>query len=233
MLLQAVRHRIEKTGSDTLIANERLVNYIRSLEPDRSELLDNVRKEALAAEVPIIRDETAALLKCFVTLIRPGRILEIGTAVGYSALTMAEVMPLDGEITTVENYAPRVAEAKKNISESAYRDRIHLIDDDAGKIIKSFAESGRQFDFIFMDAAKGQYINWLPDILKMMPRGAVLFSDNILQDGSIINSRYQVERRDRTIHTRMREYLFELKHNECLETAILTDGDGISVSVKR
>jgi len=216
-----------------LIENERLVNYIRSLEPDRSELLDKVRKEALAAEVPIIRDETAALLKCFVTMLRPKRILEIGTAVGYSALTMASVMGEDGEITTVENYAPRVAEAGRNISGSPYRDRIHLIDDDAGKVIRDLAESGRQFDFIFMDAAKGQYINWLPYILRMMPEGAVLFSDNILQDGSIINSRYQVERRDRTIHTRMREYLFELKHNESLETAILTDGDGISVSVKK
>jgi predicted O-methyltransferase YrrM len=100
-------------------------------------------------------------------------------------------------------------------------------------VIKSFAENGEKFDFIFMDAAKAQYIVWLPDIIKMLPKGAVLFSDNILQDGRIIESRYQVERRDRTIHSRMREYLFELKHNELLETAILTDGDGISISVRR
>ena len=216
-----------------MIVNEKLVNYIHSLEPDRSELLENVRKEALAAEIPIIRDETAALLKCFITMLRPKRILEIGTAVGYSALTMAEVQPSDGSIITVENYEPRVKEAGKNISGSIYRDRIRLINDDAGKVIKSFAENGEKFDFIFMDAAKAQYIVWLPDIIKMLPKGAVLFSDNILQDGRIIESRYQVERRDRTIHSRMREYLFELKHNEMLETAILTDGDGISISVKR
>ncbi|MBO6309935.1 MAG: O-methyltransferase [Oribacterium sp.] len=216
-----------------MIVNEKLVNYIHSLEPDRSELLENVRKEALAAEIPIIRDETAALLKCFITMLRPKRILEIGTAVGYSALTMADVMPEDGSIITVENYEPRVKEAVKNISGSIYRDRIRLINDDAGKVIKSFAENGEKFDFIFMDAAKAQYIVWLPDIIKMLPKGAVLFSDNILQDGRIIESRYQVERRDRTIHSRMREYLFELKHNELLETAILTDGDGISISVKR
>ncbi|SFG38787.1 O-methyltransferase [Oribacterium sp. WCC10] len=216
-----------------MIANERLVNYIHSLEPDRSELLENVRKEALAAEIPIIRDETAALLKCFITMLRPKRILEIGTAVGYSALTMAHVMPLDAEIITVENYEPRVKTATRNISGSVYRDRIHLIDDDAGKIIREFAAEGRQFDFIFMDAAKAQYIVWLPDIIKMMPEGAVLFSDNILQDGSIVDSRYQIKRRDRTIHSRMREYLFELKHMEVLETSILTDGDGISISVKK
>jgi len=216
-----------------LITNERLVNYIHSLEPDRSKLLESVRGEALAAEVPIIRDETAALLKCFITMLRPKHILEIGTAVGYSALTMAEVMPEDCEITTVENYLPRVTAATKNISGSIYKDRIQLIDDDAGRALKRLAEEGRQFDFIFMDAAKAQYIVWLPDILRMMPKGAVLFSDNILQDGSIIYSRYQVTRRDRTIHSRMREYLFELKHNENLETSILTDGDGISVSVKK
>lgn len=216
-----------------MIVNEKLVNYIHSLEPDRSELLEIVRKEALAAEIPIIRDETAALLKCFITMLRPKKILEIGTAVGYSALTMAEVQPSDGSIITVENYEPRVKEAGKNISGSIYRDRIRLINDDAGKVIKSFAENGEKFDFIFMDAAKAQYIVWLPDIIKMLPKGAVLFSDNILQDGRIIESRYQVERRDRTIHSRMREYLFELKHNELLETAILTDGDGISISVKR
>lgn len=216
-----------------MITNERLVNYIHSLEPDRSKLLESVRGEALAAEVPIIRDETAALLKCFITMLRPKHILEIGTAVGYSALTMAEVMPEDCEITTVENYLPRVTAATKNISGSIYKDRIQLIDDDAGRALKRLAEEGRQFDFIFMDAAKAQYIVWLPDILRMMPKGAVLFSDNILQDGSIIYSRYQVTRRDRTIHSRMREYLFELKHNENLETSILTDGDGISVSVKK
>lgn len=216
-----------------MIANERLVNYIHSLEPDRSELLETVRKEALAAEIPIIRDETAALLKCFVMMLRPKRILEIGTAVGYSALIMAEAMPEDAVITTVENYEPRVREATKNITGSSYRDRIRLINDDAGKVIKVMASKGEQFDFIFMDAAKAQYINWLPDIIKMMPEGAVLFSDNILQDGRIIESRYQVERRDRTIHTRMREYLFELKHNVQLETSVLTDGDGISISVKR
>lgn len=216
-----------------MITNERLVNYIHSLEPDRSKLLENVRGEALAAEVPIIRDETAALLKCFIAMLRPKHILEIGAAVGYSALTMAEVMPEDAEIVTVENYEPRVLTATKNISGSEYKDRIHLIDDDAGKVIKELADAGREFDFIFMDAAKAQYIVWLPDILRLMPEGAVLFSDNILQDGSIVESRYQVSRRDRTIHTRMREYLFELKHNEMLETAILADGDGISVSVKK
>lgn len=83
-----------------------------------------------------------------------------------------------------------------------------------------------------MDAAKGQYLNWLPMVLDLMPKGAVLISDNVLQDGDIIQSRFAVERRNRTIHSRMREYLYELKHTEELETSVIPIGDGVTVSTK-
>ena len=209
-----------------MITDERLVNYIHSLEPDRSELLETIRAEALAAEIPIIRDETAALLKCFMRMLRPKRILEIGAAVGYSALCMAEACDGQAELLTVESY-PR------NFVRSPYRDHITLVPGDAGALLHRLVEEEQHFDFIFMDAAKAQYIVWLPDILRLMSPGSVLVSDNILQDGSIIESRYQVERRDRTIHTRMREYLFRLKHEAALETAILPVGDGVSISVRK
>ena len=211
-----------------MITDERLVNYIHSLEPDRSELLETIRAEALAAEIPIIRDETAALLKCFMRMLRPKRILEIGAAVGYSALCMEEACDGQAELLTVESYPPRIEAATWNFARSPYRDRITLVPGDAGALLRR-----QHFDFIFMDAAKAQYIVWLPDILRLMSPGSVLVSDNILQDGSIIESRYQVERRDRTIHTRMREYLFRLKHEEALETAILPVGDGVSISVRK
>ena len=204
-----------------MITDERLVNYIHSLEPDRSELLETIRAEALAAEIPIIRDETAALLKCFMRMLRPKRILEIGAAVGYSALCMEEACDGQAELLTVESYPPRIEAATWNFARSPYRDRITLVPGDAGALLRR------------MDAAKAQYIVWLPDILRLMSPGSVLVSDNILQDGSIIESRYQVERRDRTIHTRMREYLFRLKHEEALETAILPVGDGVSISVRK
>lgn len=215
-----------------MITNERLEEYIHSLEPDRSKLLTEIRKEALAAEVPIIRDETAALLKCFITALRPEHILEIGAAVGYSALTMAEVMPEQCDILTVENYPPRIEVASANFKRSPYRDRITLVAEDAGKVIERLTEENRSFSFIFMDAAKAQYPVWLPGILRLMRPGSVLVSDNILQDGSIVESRYQVNRRDRTIHTRMREYLYTLKHHPELETSIIPIGDGVSMSVK-
>ncbi len=216
-----------------MITDERLVNYIHSLEPDRSELLETIRQEALAAEVPIIRDETAALLRCFMRMLRPASILEIGAAVGYSALCMEEAAEGQAELLTVESYPPRAAQAGRNFGRSPYSDRITLVEADAGALLRELREKQRQFDFIFMDAAKAQYIVWLPDILQLMHPGSVLVSDNILQDGSIVESRYQVERRDRTIHTRMREYLFRLKHEEQLETSILTVGDGVSISVRK
>lgn len=216
-----------------MITNERLEEYIHSLEPDRSKLLTEIRKEALAAEVPIIRDETVALLKSLITALRPEHILEIGAAVGYSALTMAEVMPRYCDILTVENYPPRIDNALQNFKRSTYQERITLVQDDAGEVIRRLGEEGKWFSFIFMDAAKAQYPVWLPGILKLMKPGSVLVSDNILQDGSIVESRYQVNRRDRTIHTRMREYLHTLKHHPELETSIIPIGDGVSMSVKR
>ena len=146
---------------------------------------------------------------------------------------MAEACDGQAEMLTVESYPPRIEAATRNFARSPYRDQITLIPGDAGELLHRLVEEGQHFDFIFMDAAKAQYIVWLPDILRLMSAGSVLVSDNILQDGSIIESRYQVERRDRTIHTRMREYLFRLKHEEALETAILPVGDGVSISVRK
>ena len=146
---------------------------------------------------------------------------------------MAEACDGQAELLTVESYPPRIEAATRNFARSPYRDRITLVPGDAGALLRRLVEEGQHFDFILMDAAKAQYIVWLPDILRLMSPGSVLVSDNILQDGSIIESRYQVERRDRTIHTRMREYLFRLKHEEALESAILPVGDGVSISVRK
>ena len=179
--------------------------------------------------MPIIRPETASLLTFFIQLIQPKRILEVGTAVGYSALLMSEVMSDDAEITTIEKYEPRIAQAKVNFAKSPYGDRIHLLEGDAAEILKGLDGT---YDLIFMDAAKGQYIHFLPDVMRLLKVGGILISDNVLQDGDIIESHYAVERRNRTIYKRMREYLYELKHNEHLMTSIVPIGDGATLSVK-
>ena len=214
-----------------MIADSRITDYILSLETGQGQLCDRIEQEALAARVPIIRRETAALLKTLVAAKAPRAILEIGTAVGYSALLMARVMPADCRITTIEKYEKRIPVARENFRLAGEEERITLLEGDADEILERLM--GSYFDFVFMDAAKGQYLAWLPKLMELMPPGALLVSDNVLQDGDIVQSRFAVERRNRTIHARMREYLYELKHNSALETSILPVGDGVALSVRR
>lgn len=209
---------------------DRVIAYINSLDRGHGALCDRIAGEAREALVPIIRQETAAFLKSMVACVRPMRILEVGTAVGYSALLMAQVMPENAHITTIEKFKPRIPKALAHFEEAGMAERITLLEGDAQEILETLEGT---YDFIFMDAAKGQYIHWLPRILELMHPGSVLFSDNVLQDGDIIESRFAVERRNRTIHARMREYLYTLKHTDCLETSILPVGDGVALSVKK
>ena len=213
-----------------MIIDNRITEYLHSLEISRGELLDTIEKKAIEDGVPIIRSETAALLRSLTAALRPENILEIGTAVGYSALQMCQVMPENCHITTIEKYEKRIPEAKENFRKAGEESRITFLEGDADMWLKEL--KGKQFDLVFMDAAKGQYLNWLPLLLDLMPVGAVLISDNGLQDGDVVQSRFAVQRRNRTIHSRMREYLYELKHMEEFETAVIPIGDGVTISTR-
>ena len=213
-----------------MIVDERLVTYINSLDTGNTEILDQIEKEAIAAYVPIIRKEMQSFLKLLLAIQKPMRILEVGTSVGFSAILMAQYAPVDCKIVTIENYEKRIPVAKENFKRAGKDEQITLLEGDAMQILPTL--SG-EFDMIFMDAAKGQYINFMPDILRLLKSGGVLVSDNVLQDGDIIESHYVVERRNRTIYKRMREYMYELTHNEGLVTAVLPVGDGITVSAKK
>ena len=213
-----------------MINEERIRDYLYSLEPDWGELCESIASKARKEEIPVIKRETGALLKTMVALKQPRAILEVGTAVGYSALLMAGAAPESCKITTIEKYEPRILEAKKNFAKAEIEDRIVLLEGDAEEILQSLTGP---FDFVFLDAAKGQYLHWLPVILGLLERGGVLFSDNVLKGGDVLQYRYGVVRRDRTIHGRMREYLYQIKHMEGLESAIVPIGDGVSISVKR
>lgn len=213
-----------------MIVEERLVTYINSLDRGNTELLDAIEAEAVSDYVPIIRKEMQSFLKMMLQLQQPRRILEVGTAVGFSAILMAEYNPKPCEITTIENYEKRIPIARENFKRAGKQDMIELLEGDATQVLKTLQEP---FDFIFMDAAKGQYLNFLPDILRLLSPGGILISDNVLQDGDIVESRFAVTRRNRTIHKRMREYLYELTHHEELVTTVLPVGDGITVSVKK
>lgn len=213
-----------------MIVNERITDYLHSLESSQGVLLDTIEKEALETYVPILRRETASLLRSLVAALLPAHILEIGTAVGYSALVMCQVMPRTCHITTIEKYEKRIPAARENFRKAGEEERITLLAGDADQILPEL--EGQSFDLVFMDAAKGQYLHWLPYLLKIMPVGGVLISDNVLQDGDIVESRFAVLRRNRTIHARMREYLYTLKHMEEFETAVIPIGDGVAISTK-
>lgn len=213
-----------------MIVNERVVAYINSLDCGNSDICNTIEKEAIADEVPIIRKEMGNLLKVLLQLVQPERILEVGTAVGYSSILMSENMPENCKITTIENYDKRIPVAKKNFKRAGKEDVITLIEGDALEVLKTLEGP---YDFIFMDAAKGQYINYLPDVKRVLRKGGLLISDNILQEGEIVESRYAVTRRNRTIHTRIREYVYELTHSEDFVTSIVPIGDGITLSVKQ
>lgn len=213
-----------------MIVEERLITYINSLDNGNTELLEKIEKEARENYVPIIRKETQNLLKLLLAMNRPKRILEVGTAVGFSALLMEEYNPVDCRITTIENYEKRIPIAKENFLRAGKQNVIELIEGDAALILKELQEP---YDFIFMDAAKGQYINFLPEVMRLLKSGGVLVSDNVLQDGDIIESRFAVTRRNRTIHKRMRDYLYEITHVKELTTSVLPLGDGVTISVKK
>ena len=213
-----------------MIVDERIVTFINSMDTENSEILEKIEREALADDVPIIRHEMQSFLRVLLMMQKPMRILEVGTAVGFSALLMNDAAPEGCHITTIENYEKRIPIARENFRRAGKEDQITLIEGDALQVLKELDET---YDFIFMDAAKGQYIHYLPDVLRVLADGGCLVSDNVMQDGDIIESRFAVERRNRTIHARMREYLYELKHREDLVTSIIPLGDGVAVSVKQ
>lgn len=213
-----------------MVVDERIITFINSLETENSEILEAIEREALDTYVPIIRKEMQSFLKVLLTIQKPMRILEVGTAVGFSALLMSDNVPAECKITTIENFKKRIPIARENFRRAGKEEQITLLEGDALQVMK---ELDAGYDFIFMDAAKGQYIHYLPEVMRLLEPGGTLVSDNVLQDGEIIESRFAVERRNRTIHGRMREYLYELKHNDELVTAILPLGDGVALSTKK
>lgn len=207
-----------------------MVTYIRSLEVPESAVIEAIEQEALRDRVPIIRKEMQSFLKVLLMIKRPMRILEVGAAVGFSSILMSEYMPEGGHITTIENYDKRIPIARANFKRAGKEEQIDLIEGDALEVMHGLEGP---YDLIFVDAAKGQYIHYLPEVMRLLGTDGVLVSDNVLQEGDIIESRFAVERRNRTIHSRMREYLYELKHHDQLQTSIIPLGDGVALSVKR
>lgn len=212
------------------IVNERVVSFINSFDTGDSPVCMSIEEEARRDMVPIIRKEMASFLKVILAMKKPLNILEIGTAVGYSAVLMGENTSENTKITTIENYEVRIPIARNNFVRAGMDDKITLIEGDALEVLKTLTGP---YDFIFMDAAKAQYITILPDVIRLLDKDGILITDNVLQEGDIIESRYAVTRRNRTIYERMREYLYAVTHSDELVTSIAPIGDGITISIRK
>jgi len=210
-----------------VIVDERMIAYILSLDQDEIDAIHKIEHQAVAAHIPIIRKETKSLLKVLLRMTKPKKLLEVGTAVGFSSVFMSEYIGEKSTITTIEKSPERIAEARENFKRLEKESQITLLEGDALEVLKGLKPD---YDFIFMDAAKGQYICLLPEVLRLLAPGGTIVSDNVLQGGDIVESRFAITRRNRTIHSRMREYLWQLKHTETLETVILPIGDGVAIS---
>ena len=215
-----------------MILDERLLAYIDSLDAGEEAFLEELRDDAQKRDVPIIRRQAQKFLAVVLQMRRPQHILEIGTAIGYSSLFMASRLP-ESDITTIELDPERAAEAKEHILSAGRQEQISVLTGDSAQLLPRLAEEGRQYDFIFLDAAKGQYIRLLPLLKDMLVPGGVLVTDNVLQDGTIIDARCLIERRDRTIYERVRDYNQAVMHDPDLTSCLLAVGDGMTVSVKK
>ena len=225
--------------NDSLLVNSHISDYLSSLQPDLPEFLENLYQKARADRVPVIRREAQSFLR-FVCLDRqPLKVLEIGTAIGFSSCLTAEFLPEGASIVTVEKDDARYGEACSNTAAFArdYEKRknrscpqIRCVKDDAEAFLKKLSADGERFDLIFLDAAKAQYPVYLNLIRTLMNRDSILIADNVLQEGSVAESKFTVTRRDRTIHLRMREFIDMLFRSGEFNCMMLPLGDGIAVA---
>lgn len=214
-----------------MITNLKVLEYLDIISPVNSQTVEEIRSVAKENYIPIIKRDTENLLKFVLKMQNPKSILEIGCAVGYSAIVMLENSSAD--IVTVEKMPERVEEAKKNIKYANLEDRAKIIEGDAGEILERLVNENKKFDFIFMDAAKAQYITWLPTVKALLKDNGIIFSDNCLQEGDLLESSFAIRKRDKTIHKRMRDYIYLLLHDEDLESWIFSIGDGVLLSRSR
>ena len=214
-----------------MITNPKVLEYLDIISPVNSQPVEEIRSVAKENYIPIIKRDTENLLKFILKMQNPKSILEIGCAVGYSAIVMLENS--DADIVTIEKMPERVEEAKKNIKYANLEDRAKIIEGDAGEILERLVNENKKFDFIFMDAAKAQYITWLPTVKALLKDKGIIFSDNCLQEGDLLESSFAIRKRDKTIHKRMRDYIYLLLHDEDLESWIFSIGDGVLLSRSR
>lgn len=189
--------------------------------------LEKIKKKALEDHIPIIMDDTLEVIEKELKEIKPKKILEIGTAVGYSAICFSEFLNEGGTIDTIEREADRVQEAKKNIERAEVQDRINIIEGDAVEILPTMQQS---YDVVFIDASKGKYPFFLKEALRLLNKKGIIFADNVLYKGYVLSD-YN-KHKQRTAVRNLREFLNLLQNDDSLDTKILEVGDGLAIAKK-
>ncbi|WP_053985207.1 O-methyltransferase [Niameybacter massiliensis] len=210
-----------------------IVQYIRALHtPPEGVLLEIEQLTACEKETwPIIKPEVADFMKVLLTMHKPKQILEIGAAVGYSAMLMSQFLEEEGQIITIERFSYMYETASKNIKRAGLEDKIQIIEGDAAEVLTTLEDE--KYDVVFMDCAKGQYINFLPHCIRVLRPGGILITDNVLHKGTVARSRYLIDRRQRTTHARLRDFLYTITHDDRLTSSVIPIGDGVALSYKK
>ncbi len=211
------------------IVDLNIVKYINNCQKINDDKLGQLQKECYKDDIPIIDQETSKFLEFLLTVAKPVKILEIGTAVGFSAILMSKFLGSSGKIVTIDRAPKMIEKAEKNFKEFKVLDKITFLKGDAGEILKELDE---KFDFIFMDAGKGQYIQILPDVLRLLNTGGIIFTDDIFQNGNIVKNIEEIPRRQRTIHRRLNQFIKVMTSTKGLRTSIIPLADGILLSYK-
>jgi predicted O-methyltransferase YrrM len=212
-----------------LINKDFTTNYIKSLIEENEEIA-KFRKESEDRNIPIIHEEVANFIKVILHLHKPLKILELGTAVGFSSFFMAKIIDRDDlVIKTVERRDSFIDEASKNLEKLNYKGNIEILHGDALNILENLEDT---FDLVFIDAAKSKYLDFLPYCFKLLKKDGIIISDNVLYKGMIANDDL-VERRQKTIVRKMRKYLKTITNHPSMESSILPLGDGLAITVKK
>lgn len=215
------------------LVESRLSNFLDNLMPYVDGDLGDLQKKSYQDNVPIIPNDVVRFVSVILSIKKPKRILEIGCAVGFSSSFMSGFLEKGGTVTTIERYSVMIEKAKSNIKNLGLTDKINLIEGDANEVLKTLVEKKHKYDVIFMDAGKGQYINILEDVYKLLEIDGIIIADDLLQNGDVAKEKEEIVKRQRTIHYRLNDFLYEITHNKGLDTSILTIGDGVAICYKK
>ncbi len=211
------------------VTSEDVNIFLNEIQPPCDGVLGEIQSNALAKKVPIIPQEVAKFLGVILQIKKPTNILEIGTAIGFSSSFMSQYLVKGGTITTIERFDVMKEQAVENIKRMNLENTIKILYGDAAEILPTLTGT---YDVIFMDAAKGQYNAFFNECIRLLPVGGILIADDVLQDGLITKSRFDIPKRQRTIHKRMRNFLWNISHSDIFESSIIPIGNGVAICYK-